>query len=153
MDTPTPSAMKDEPDTIGTNKIAAMKDEPDTLGTINKVVTIGRLVWVLLVIGSGGFGTGVGFLLGEGSARATFAAQYEQHDKRIAAAEGVLAAERVERAARVERDRLERTQDLEAERKERDRIIEKINEVGGRIANVEGALKIIAENVKPRRSP
>lgn len=149
MDTPTPSAMKDEPDTIGTNKIAAMKDEPDTLGTINKVVTIGRLVWVLLVIGSGG----VGFLLGEGSARATFAAQYDQHDKRIAATEVVLAAERVERAARVERDRLERTQDLEAERKERERIIEKIGEVGNRISNVEGALKIIAENVKPRRSP
>ena len=136
---------------------AAPQQEPDSLGTLNRIITVGRLVWILVVIGSGGFGTGVGFLIGEGSARASFAAQYEQHERRISMAESVIASERVERLARHERDRLERGKSLEDERQERLKIIEKLGAVGDRISSVEGSLKIIAENLKPapapRRSP
>ena len=98
-----------------------------------------------------GFGTGVGFLIGEGSARATFAAQYETHDKRISAAESQLAAERIERAARDERDRLERARDLEADRQERAKIIEKIGLVAERMSGVEGSLTTIKETLRRRQ--
>lgn len=54
-----------------------------TVERINRLVTWGRLAWVAIVLGSGGVGTGVGFLLGEGAARATFEAKWAEHDKRI----------------------------------------------------------------------
>lgn len=131
-------------------------DRPvDPLVAINRVITVGRLVWILVSLGSLGFGTGVGFLLGEGSARAAFAAQYEMHEKRIASAELQMSTEKSERTVREERERVERTLSAENERQERAKIIEKIGAVGDRISGVEGSLRIIAENLKApsRRSP
>ena len=54
-----------------------------TVERINRLVTWGRLAWVAIALGSGGVGTGVGFLLGEGAARATFEAKWAEHDKRL----------------------------------------------------------------------
>lgn len=48
-----------------------------------KWFTVGRAIAVALAVLAGGVGTGVGFLLGEGSARASFAAQYMDHEKRL----------------------------------------------------------------------
>lgn len=50
---------------------------------VNRLFTLGRLAWLAVVLGSGGIGTGVGFLLGEGAARATFEAKWAEHDRRI----------------------------------------------------------------------
>jgi hypothetical protein len=50
---------------------------------INRLVTWGRLAWIAIALGSGGVGTGVGFLLGEGAARATFEAKWAEHDRRL----------------------------------------------------------------------
>ena len=130
---------------------SARPSDSDTLTRLNRIVTFGRLVWVLVVLGSGGIGTGIGFLIGEGSARATFAAQYETHDKRLASAEAQLASERIERAARDERDRQERARDLEADRQERAKIIEKIGLVAERMSGVEGSLTTIKETLRRRQ--
>jgi len=125
-------------------------DDSDTITKLNRIVTFGRLVWVIVVLGSGGVGTGIGFLIGEGSARATFTAQYETHEKRIAATEAAVASERIERAAREERDRLERARDLEADRLERAKIIEKIGLVAERMSGVEGSLTTIKDQLRRR---
>jgi hypothetical protein len=54
---------------------------------VNKILTWGKLAWLAVAFGSGGIGTGVGFLLGEGAARATFEAKWAEHDRRIQALE------------------------------------------------------------------
>ena len=60
----------------------APSDEP-ALSTVNRLVTWGRMAWLVVALGSGGVGAGVGFLLGEGAARAQFAATIEAHEARI----------------------------------------------------------------------
>jgi len=45
--------------------------------------TVGRAIALALMMLAGGVGTGVGFLLGEGSARASFTALYQDHEKRL----------------------------------------------------------------------
>jgi len=54
---------------------------------VSKFITWGKLAWLAIAFGSGGIGTGVGFLIGEGAARATFEAKWTEHDKRIQALE------------------------------------------------------------------
>lgn len=54
---------------------------------VGKLLTWGKLAWLAVAFGSGGIGTGVGFLIGEGAARATFEAKWTEHDKRIQALE------------------------------------------------------------------
>jgi hypothetical protein len=54
---------------------------------VNRILTWGKLAWLAVAFGSGGIGTGVGFLLGEGAARATFEAKWSEHDRRIQALE------------------------------------------------------------------
>ena len=49
--------------------------------------TTARALVVALMFIAGAIGTGVGFLLGEGAARASFAAQYVDLDKRVVAVE------------------------------------------------------------------
>lgn len=67
------------------------KQEPGpatrTVDRVVKLVTWGKLAWLAIAFGFGGVGTGVGFLLGEGAARATFEAKWAEHDKRIQALE------------------------------------------------------------------
>jgi hypothetical protein len=46
-------------------------------------LTAARALWFAILIAVGSVGTGVGFLLGEGSARASFAAQYADHERRL----------------------------------------------------------------------
>ena len=45
--------------------------------------TVGRAIALALMMAVGGVGTGIGFLLGEGSARASFAALYQDHERRL----------------------------------------------------------------------
>ena len=49
--------------------------------------TVGRAIALALMMLAGGVGAGVGFLLGEGSARASFTALYQDHEKRLALVE------------------------------------------------------------------
>lgn len=65
---------------------------------IGKVITTGRLVWLLVAIGLGGIGTSVGFLIGEGAARAGFGARFTEHDRRLTAIEMEQAEARAMRA-------------------------------------------------------
>lgn len=61
----------------------AQASEEPALNTVNRLVTWGRMAWLVVALGSGGIGTGVGFLLGEGAARATFEATIKAHETRI----------------------------------------------------------------------
>jgi hypothetical protein len=55
-------------------------------------LTAARAMWFAALITVGAIGTGIGFLLGEGSARATFAGQFQDHEKRITAVEAQVRA-------------------------------------------------------------
>lgn len=46
-------------------------------------LTAARAMWFAALIAVGAVGTGVGFLLGEGAARAMFQAQFNDHEKRL----------------------------------------------------------------------
>jgi len=48
-----------------------------------KWLTAARAMWFAALIAIGAIGTGVGFLLGEGAARAIFTTQLEDHEKRL----------------------------------------------------------------------
>jgi hypothetical protein len=50
-------------------------------------LTAARAMWFAALITVGAIGTGIGFLLGEGAARASFAALIGDHEKRLTAAE------------------------------------------------------------------
>lgn len=50
--------------------------------------TVGRAIALAIATLAGAVGTGVGFLLGEGSARASFAALYQDHERRLVLVEG-----------------------------------------------------------------
>ena len=50
-------------------------------------LTAARALWFAAIIAVGAIGTGVGFLLGEGAARAMFTAQFNDHEKRLTAIE------------------------------------------------------------------
>lgn len=52
-----------------------------------KWFTVGRAIALALIALAGGVGAGVGFLLGEGEARATFSALHQDHERRIVAIE------------------------------------------------------------------
>lgn len=71
----------------------------DPVGAIGKLLTVGRVVWVLIALMLGGGGTGIGFLIGEGTARANFESRYTDHEKRLGALEAHAAEDR---AARVQ---------------------------------------------------
>lgn len=49
--------------------------------------TVGRAIAVALTLIAGGIGTGIGFFLGEGAARATFSALWQDHEKRLVSVE------------------------------------------------------------------
>lgn len=53
-----------------------------------KWFTVGRAIAAAIAILTGGIGTGIGFLLGEGEARATMTAKLDSIDKRLTVIEG-----------------------------------------------------------------
>jgi hypothetical protein len=55
-------------------------------------LTAARALWVASLITIGAIGTGIGFLLGEGAARASFAAQFQDHEKRLVTVEAHVRA-------------------------------------------------------------
>lgn len=81
---------------------------------VGKWLTIGKVAALAIALVTGAIGTGVGFLLGEGAARATFDGRLGDHDKRI----GVLET-RADRAA------------------------EASSAILGKLGNVEGSLEAI----------
>lgn len=50
---------------------------------VNKVITFGRVIWILVALACGGVGSFIGFLMGEGGARVAFDTRYQDHEKRI----------------------------------------------------------------------
>ena len=81
---------------------------------VGKWLTIGKVATIAFALVTGAIGTGVGFLLGEGAARATFDGRFIDHDKRI----GVL-------ETRV------------------DKVSEASSAILGKLGNVEGTLETI----------
>jgi len=81
---------------------------------VGKWLTIGKVAALAIALVTGAVGTGVGFLLGEGAARATFDGRIVDHDKRI----GVL-------EVRV------------------DKVSEASTAILGKLGNVEGTLETI----------
>jgi hypothetical protein len=80
-------------------------------------LTTARVLWFALVIAAGSVGTGVGFLLGEGSARALFAAQYADHERRLSVVE-MQAREAVTTSSRILEGLAELKGEVRALRKE-----------------------------------
>lgn len=56
--------------------------EPLLVG-LSKAITLGRLVWALVVIAAGGLGTIAGCLYGEGRARGAFEVTVQDHGRRV----------------------------------------------------------------------
>lgn len=79
--------------------------------------TVGRAVAMAIAILTGGIGTGIGFLLGEGEARASLTARLDSIDKRLTVIEGDV----VKSVASLKEVVAELKGELRAMRKERDR--------------------------------
>lgn len=62
-------------------------DKVNTLVKLARWFTAARALVVVLMFAAGAVGTGVGFLLGEGAARARFSSQFLDHEKRLVSVE------------------------------------------------------------------
>lgn len=63
---------------------------------ISQIVTRARAIWFAVVLFCTGVGTGIGFLVGEGAARASFEGKWDDHQKRIVSVEAYVAASAVQ---------------------------------------------------------
>ena len=120
---------------------AAAENEGDPLGTVNRLLTIGRIVWILVVLAAAGVGWGVSSLLGEGAARASFSLTLDSHERRINAAEVAIVVNLAGRIGAMEKSNSEA-------RSDREKILDRINSIAERMSNIEGALVVIKETLK-----
>lgn len=90
---------------------------------VGKWLTLGKVAALAIALVTGAIGTGVGFLLGEGAARATFDGRLGDHDKRI----GVLEI-RADRAAETSAQ-----------------ILGKLGNVEGTLETIRGMMAVIVE--------
>jgi len=90
---------------------------------VGKWLTIGKVAALAIALVTGAVGTGVGWLLGEGAARATYDGRIGDHDKRI----GVLEI-RADRAAETSAQ-----------------ILGKLGNVEGTLETIRGMMAVIVE--------
>jgi hypothetical protein len=90
---------------------------------VGKWLTIGKVAALAIALVTGAVGTGVGWLLGEGAARATYDGRIVDHDKRI----GVLEI-RADRAAETSAQ-----------------ILGKLGNVEGTLETIRGMMAVIVE--------
>lgn len=93
------------------------------LERVGKWLTIGKVAALAIALVTGAVGTGVGWLLGEGAARATYDGRIGDHDKRI----GVLEI-RADRAAETSAQ-----------------ILGKLGNVEGTLETIRGMMAVIVE--------
>lgn len=90
---------------------------------VGKWLTLGKIAALAIALVTGAIGTGVGWLLGEGAARATYDGRIVDHDKRI----GVLEL-RADKAAEVSAQ-----------------ILGKLGNVEGTLETIRGMMAVIIE--------
>lgn len=134
------------PQVTGRTQSVADSMQADPVSMIGRFLGWARLAWIAAVIVAGALGTGVGLLIGEGRARELFAAQYADHERRLVTHEGVLR----ERRAELDATAKEELESREVERRDRARVLERIEALSARMSGVEGSLGTIKDLLRTR---
>ncbi len=133
---------------VVTGQAQAMPVDP--VSVIGSIFGWVRIMWIGAVILSGGIGTGVGLLIGEGRARAEFAARYNGHEERLVAAETAIKVNLATRIAMFEKVQIARDLELVEGRADREKIIEKIGLVEARMSGLQGSIDMIKDMLRQR---